>query len=143
MIEILHGAAYSLVALVLLSWGGNLACRWLLRLTGLKPVAADAPATPEGAFAKRVGGLILRGAPLLMKGLGIAGTVAMFLVGGGIITHGIPPLYAAIQGLSEGLGAFGWALPLILDLAAGLLVGGALVGLLSIYRRLRGQTETS
>lgn len=97
----------------------------------------------EGAFAKRVGGLILRGAPLLMKGLGIAGTVAMFLVGGGIITHGIPPLYAAIQSLSEGLGAFGWALPLILDLAAGLLVGGALVGLLSIYRRLRGQTETS
>src|SRR5499426_1630180 len=37
---------------------------------------------------------ILRAAPYLMKALGIAGTAAMFLVGGGILVHGIPALHA-------------------------------------------------
>ena len=38
----------------------------------------------------RVGRAILVAAPWLMKALSIAGTAAMFLVGGGILTHGIP-----------------------------------------------------
>jgi len=40
--------------------------------------------------AKALGKGILLGAPYLMKGLSIAGTVAMFLVGGGILVHGVP-----------------------------------------------------
>jgi predicted DNA repair protein MutK len=40
---------------------------------------------------------ILAAAPLLMKTLGIAGAAAMFLVGGGILTHGIAPLHHGIE----------------------------------------------
>jgi uncharacterized protein len=41
----------------------------------------------------------------LMKTLSIAGTAAMFLVGGGILTHGIPPLHHAIEALEHSFAA--------------------------------------
>ena len=56
-------------------------------------------------FLRALGRGILRGAPPLMKGLSIAGTVAMFLVGGGILTHGIPPCTMRSEHLLAGLGA--------------------------------------
>jgi len=62
---------------------------------------------------------ILRAAPYLMKALGIAGTAAMFLVGGGILVHGIPALHAWAEGASL-------ALSLLLDVVVGV-VAGALV----------------
>ena len=45
-------------------------------------------------------------APWLMKGLSVAGTAAMFLVGGGILVHGIPPLHHAIERVAQAIGAF-------------------------------------
>ena len=60
----------------------------------------------ETAFARMqrgLGGAILAGAPWLMKGLSVAGTAAMFLVGGGILVHGIPPLHHAFERLADGL----------------------------------------
>ena len=50
------------------------------------------------AAARGVGDAILRAAPWLMKGLSVAGTAAMFLVGGGILVHGIAPLAHAHRG---------------------------------------------
>ncbi|HOB03477.1 MAG TPA: DUF808 domain-containing protein, partial [Casimicrobium huifangae] len=41
-------------------------------------------------FKRGLGAAILRAAPYLMRLLSVAGTAAMFLVGGGILTHGIP-----------------------------------------------------
>ena len=46
--------------------------------------------------ARRLGRGILSATPWLMKGLTIAGTAAMFLVGGGILTHGVPALHHLI-----------------------------------------------
>jgi predicted DNA repair protein MutK len=76
---------------------------------------------------------ILLAAPWLMKGLSIAGTAAMFLVGGGILTHGIAPLHHAIEALAQkaaamgGVGGFIAALaPLLMDAVVGL-IAGALV----------------
>ncbi len=43
-----------------------------------------------GRMQRALGTQIVRSAPYLMKGLAIAGTAAMFLVGGGILTHGVP-----------------------------------------------------
>ena len=54
---------------------------------------------------RRIGTSILRAAPLLMKGLALAGTAAMFLVGGGILVHGIPVLRGWIEGLAERVAA--------------------------------------
>jgi predicted DNA repair protein MutK len=48
--------------------------------------------TAFARFQRASGGFILRLAPYLMKALSVAGTAAMFLVGGGILTHGIPVL---------------------------------------------------
>ena len=87
----------------------------------------------EGAWARwqrSVGGVVLRAAPYMMKGLSIAGTAAMFLVGGGILTHGIPALHHAIEGLAErvgsqpGVGGFFKAVaPTLLDGVAGIVAG--------------------
>ena len=49
------------------------------------------------AAARTAGVGILLAAPWLMRSLAIAGTAAMFLVGGGILLHGISPLHHAIE----------------------------------------------
>ena len=42
-----------------------------------------------------------------MKGLSIVGTAAMFLVGGGIILHGIAPLHHLFEAAVAPIQAFG------------------------------------
>ncbi|EHR72601.1 hypothetical protein BurJ1DRAFT_3798 [Burkholderiales bacterium JOSHI_001] len=74
-----------------------------------------------------LGRAILRAAPWLMKALSVAGTAAMFLVGGGILVHGLPVLHHALQNALQGLGG---ALQVLVESGANALVGllaGALV----------------
>lgn len=52
-------------------------------------------------FYKRMGCRILKLAPYLMKTLSIVGTAAMFLVGGGIIAHGVPVIHDWIEDRAE------------------------------------------
>ena len=78
----------------------------------------------QGAVAA-LGRGILRAAPWLMKGLSVAGTAAMFLVGGGILTHGIPALHHVIEDLAQQAGGVGKVvLPTLLDGLAGIVAGG-------------------
>jgi hypothetical protein len=49
----------------------------------------------------RVGRAILAGAPYLMKSLSVLGMIAMFLVGGGILVHGIPALHHGVEHLAH------------------------------------------
>ncbi|MBP6117303.1 MAG: DUF808 domain-containing protein [Neisseriaceae bacterium] len=83
--------------------------------------------------AKAIGQVLLRATPYLMKTLSVVGTVAMFMVGGGILVHGVPLL----QQWAEGLTAVSASLPVVgvvvsflapslLGIAVGL-VAGALV----------------
>lgn len=51
------------------------------------------------AFKQAFGRGILAFCPFLMKGLSVVGTAAMFLVGGGILVHGIGPLHHWVQAL--------------------------------------------
>ena len=46
-----------------------------------------------------VGTALLRGTPWVMKALSVVGTAAMFLVGGSILAHGIPPIEHLLHGL--------------------------------------------
>lgn len=103
----------------------------------------------RGAFARKLGGGILWSAPFLMKSLSILGTAAMFLVGGGIVVHGIPPLHHAIEHLAgamqHGGGPASWLAPLAGTLLNGLcgLVAGTLVLLAVIgIRKARGKSAT-
>jgi predicted DNA repair protein MutK len=72
---------------------------------------------------------LLIAAPYLMKLLSVAGMIAMFLVGGGILVHGIPALHHGVLHLSEILHAVPASATLVPLLANGLigLVAGALV----------------
>jgi predicted DNA repair protein MutK len=97
------------------------------------------------AAAQALGRGILAAAPWLMRALSIAGTAAMFLVGGGIIAHGIPAVHhavhdrvAAMLGESHGPSAWGTLLTMAADAAVGILVGLALVAALSLGSRLAG-----
>jgi predicted DNA repair protein MutK len=51
----------------------------------------------RSAAARAVGRGIVTAAPWLMRLLSVAGTAAMFLVGGGIVLHGIPPLHHFVE----------------------------------------------
>jgi predicted DNA repair protein MutK len=77
---------------------------------------------------------LLAAAPWLMRGLSVAGTAAMFLVGGGIIAHGIPPLHDAVHDLAtavgghlEGTSAWLTLFSMAADAVTGLVVGLSLV----------------
>jgi predicted DNA repair protein MutK len=59
-------------------------------------------AEKRSALAQWLGKGLLAVAPWLMKVLSIVGTLAMFLVGGGIVVHGIAPLHHAIEHWSAG-----------------------------------------
>jgi predicted DNA repair protein MutK len=88
-----------------------------------------------GAASQAVGGAILRAAPWLMKALSVAGTAAMFLVGGGILVHGVPALHHAVQALAER--PVGWLLELLANAGVGLAAGALLVVVVAAVQRLR------
>jgi predicted DNA repair protein MutK len=88
--------------------------------------------------ARRLGQLILRGAPYLMKGLSIAGTVAMFLVGGGILVHGIPGAEALGERLAAAVPAAAFIIPSLWSGLVGLLAGALLLAVVTGVQRLRG-----
>ncbi len=99
----------------------------IIKLDDLGLYLSQRPGEHWSARAKRsLGRGIIAMAPWLMKTLSIVGTAAMFLVGGSILLHGIPPLAHAIEAM---LPAGGWGLFLQL-LAEGLF--GALAGLLLV-----------
>ncbi|MBW6495562.1 MAG: DUF808 domain-containing protein [Burkholderiaceae bacterium] len=78
---------------------------------------------------------ILSAAPWLMKGLSIVGTAAMFLVGGGILVHGIP----ALEHLSATLVAdTHWLSRVLLSALTGIAAGAIAVAAVSLAKRLRG-----
>lgn len=76
--------------------------------------------TSSTLLIRKMGDGLLTFAPLLMKTLGIGGTIAMFLVGGGIMTHGIPFLHHIQQTLPSIAQPF-------FDGLTGFMVGGIIV----------------
>lgn len=82
----------------------------------------------DNALAQRLGGWILWLAPYLMKTLSVLGTIAMFLVGGGILVHGVPPVYEALHHFTESFGGLlATLLPTLLNGIIGVVAGALLV----------------
>src|SRR5688572_14974194 len=80
-------------------------------------------------FQRALGAAILKTAPWLMKGLSAAGMIAMFLVGGSILVHGIPALHHWVEAIAgESPGFTGMLVGLLVDGAVGLIAGGIAVG---------------
>ncbi|MEB8478011.1 DUF808 domain-containing protein [Cronobacter malonaticus] len=97
-------------------------------------------ADKRSALARGVGKGLLVTAPWLMKALSVLGTVAMFLVGGGIVVHGITPLHHAIEHWAQGLDGAGAAImPTVLNLVLGFILGAIVLAVVTLIGRLRGK----
>lgn len=95
----------------------------------------------KGAAAATIGRGILWLAPWLMRTLSVAGTAAMFLVGGGILVHSIGPLHHAIEGIapSGGLGSLVLAVGnAVVGIVAGALVLAVVLGM----QKVRGSRDS-
>ncbi|MGH7886989.1 MAG: DUF808 domain-containing protein [Candidatus Binatia bacterium] len=96
-----------------------------------------------GEFQRALGGVLLGMAPYLMKGLSIVGTIAMFMVGGGILTHGIPGAHELIEHAAHGAGAvpaiggmLETATPSLIDILVGMVAGALALLITHVSTRL-------
>jgi len=85
-----------------------------------------------GQMARSIGGGILRAAPYMMKSLSVIGTAAMFMVGGGILTHGVPVVHHWIEGVSQSTGGLAWLMPTLLNAVAGIIAGAVVLAVVSV-----------
>lgn len=94
-----------------------------------------------GSLSRSAGRGILWLAPYLMKLLSIVGTIAMFLVGGNIILHGIPVAEHWLESVlpANGVGLAASMLTLLAHFAVGLALGLILVAVMSLFHK-KGQS---
>jgi predicted DNA repair protein MutK len=100
----------------------------------------------DNGGARAVGNLLLAAAPRLMKFLSVIGTVAMFMVGGGIIGHAFAPLHHlaenaahAVSGVPAVGGLLAAITPTLIDAVAGVVIGGIVLLAVTLFQRLRGK----
>ena len=98
------------------------------------------------AAARAVGRVLLAAAPKLMKVLTVLGTAAMFLVGGGILVHGVPTAHHLLEAATHAAatlpvigGALAVLTPLLIDALAGIATGALVLGVISLGRRVTGK----
>jgi predicted DNA repair protein MutK len=90
-------------------------------------------ASPQGGWVQALGRGLLWTAPVLMKVLSVAGTAAMFLVGGGILVHGLPFLHHLTEGLPL---SFVW------DGLIGVVAGALVLAGVTLEQRVRGSFKS-
>lgn len=81
--------------------------------------------------------------PYLMKALSFLGTAALFLVGGGIIAHGTPPIHHFIESIGHQGGALTYLAPALGNLLTGLVAGTFVLGLVMLYKKLFAKNDTA
>jgi hypothetical protein len=91
---------------------------------------------------RKVGRAIIAAAPWLMKTLSVVGTAAMFLVGGGILTHGLPGTHDLIHSIAHGVGTVPGAggilealTPFVADGLVGVLAGALILSGVTLGQR--------
>ena len=109
---------------------------------GLYLAKTDPQASGAGARIALGKGILFL-APWLMKTLSVVGTAAMFLVGGGILVHGIPGSHDWVHHLQEMVGAVSWLVPLLVNLIGGLVAGAMVLAVVTMVGRLRSASEGS
>ena len=92
----------------------------------------------SGNIKKSIGSFLVSAAPKLMKFLSIAGTLAMFLVGGGILVHGIDFLHHGVEDIAHLTGIFGDLTTTLLNAVIGFVIGALVVALFTVIGKLRG-----
>ncbi|MEH6583304.1 MAG: DUF808 domain-containing protein [Halioglobus sp.] len=97
-------------------------------------------------FQRWFGVRLVAFAPWLMKALAVVGTAAMFMVGGGILVHGLHPVAVGVEHLGQYLGALelGGSIlqaiaPTLLNALFGIFAGAVTLGVVSLWQKIRGQ----
>ena len=92
----------------------------------------------RNALAQGVGKGLLVIAPWLMKTLSVVGTLAMFLVGGGIVVHGVAPVHHAIEAFAAQQAPWLAALvPVLANLVLGFIIGAVVLAVVNLVSRWR------
>ena len=95
-------------------------------------------AEKRSVLAQGLGKGLLVVAPWLMKTLSVVGTLAMFLVGGGIVVHGVAPLHHAIEGFAQQQSAWlAMVLPTLANLVLGFIIGAVVLAAVNLIASLR------
>jgi predicted DNA repair protein MutK len=89
------------------------------------------------AAAKAIGRALLAGAPLLMKFLSVAGTAAMFLVGGSILVHNVPAVHHLVQAWAAMTGPVSGVVAAVLEALVGALAGALVLAAVEGIKALR------
>ena len=96
-----------------------------------------------GSLQRGLGRAILAGAPWMMKSLSVVGTAAMFMVGGGILVHGVPALGETLHHVEEAAHALpavgavlGWLANPLAGAVAGIVAGGIVFMVVGLGKRL-------
>ncbi|MDQ9171145.1 DUF808 domain-containing protein [Oxalobacteraceae bacterium R-40] len=96
-----------------------------------------------GKVKQAFGRFILRATPYFMKTLSFLGTVALFLVGGGIIVHGIPALHHVVEWTEHALHALPGVGPTLaqtasalVNMVTGFVVGSVVVAAVTLYSKM-------
>ncbi|MCO5787000.1 DUF808 domain-containing protein [Pseudomonas sp. G11-1] len=105
--------------------------------------------TERGSTAlQKVGHGLLWLAPWLMKTLSVVGTAAMFMVGGGILTHGFHALGHWIENTAEHTVDLPWigsvlggVLPTLMSAGVGILAGAVIFGVIMLGGKLFDRRE--
>ena len=118
---ILTAAVYGVVALIVKM--DDLGLYWAARQNRLLQMAGRA---------------LLWFAPKLLKALSVAGTAAMFIVGGHLWVENISTLHHLAQHWTQGLGGFAaWWVDAALSVGVGSVVGLALYAVVSVAQKIR------
>ena len=97
-------------------------------------------------FQRSFGRGVLNTAPYMMKSLSVIGTAAMFMVGGGILTHGVPVLHHWVEGVAQSsaqwLGVVSAIVPTLLNAVAGIIDGAVVLAVVAgaskVWRAVKG-----
>ena len=96
-------------------------------------------------FKRRFGMMLLNSAPYLMKTLSVVGTIAKFMVGGGILTHGWHWIGDKISAAAAWVEAFDFVGPVVAFITAsilnaifGVIAGAIAVLLMQLFIKLKG-----
>ena len=119
--------AFQALLLVLIALGMTIfvygLVAFIIRLDDMGFALQRSPVTAIKAF----GSVLVASAPKLMKLLSVVGTIAMFMVGGEFVLHGIPWIHHGIEHFTETL-PLGGLIKTTTIAVAGLVIGLVLVG---------------
>lgn len=93
-----------------------------------------------GTLKYGFGTILIKSAPYLMKFLAVVGTIAMFLVGGGIVVHSMPHSHVLLEHLAQQAAVVpggAMMLPAFVNAAVGLFSGAVVLLVVSVGRKLK------